>query len=71
MSANATGRFILPLCSADEVRAELADTERSLARLGDFKVVDAGRRAERRERLIRWRDRLREQLDAMEVLDAA
>lgn len=71
MSANpTTAGFILPLSSIDEVREELADTETRLARMGEFKIVDVARWAERRETLNRWRDRLRSQLEAMEATDA-
>jgi hypothetical protein len=57
--------YILPLATTDEVRAELEDTNRSLLRLGDIRVVDEERRQERRARLLWWRDRLQAQLDDM------
>jgi hypothetical protein len=62
--------FILPLCTLDEVRAELADTERSIVRLGDFPVVNLDRRVERLSILNRWRTKLAAQVKAMETSGA-
>lgn len=57
---------IFPLATLDDLHAELADTERSLARLGERRVVDADQMNARRLRLEWWRDRIQSQIDEME-----
>lgn len=57
--------YILPLCSIDEVRAELEDSETKIRKTLDRPVVNAEKRAEYMAVLNRWRDRLKAQLDHM------
>lgn len=61
--------FILPLCTIDEVRAELADTEASIDRIGAGRIVSLERRNERLTVLRRWQQRLTDQLRQMEAQD--
>lgn len=57
----------LPVCTVDEVREELAEAERDLARLAFVRPVAgaAARLEERRSTTRRWRDGLAAQLEEM------
>lgn len=58
-------RPILPLATLDDLYEELEDTNRSLLRLGEGFVVDRERLEERRQILLRWRDRIEQQIADM------
>lgn len=57
--------YILPLCSIDEVREELEDTENKIRKTLDRPVMNQERRDEYMAVLRRWRDRLTTQLEDM------
>lgn len=64
-SIDTTG-FVLPLCTVDEVIAELADTMRSLLRFTEFRMgLDEEKAAIHRETLLHWKSRLEWQRDRM------
>lgn len=62
----AVASYIMPLCSIEEVRADLADTELKIERMAEFKIVDQQRWDERLATLERWRARLQAQVADME-----
>jgi hypothetical protein len=59
--------IFLPLATADDIRADLADTQQRLDRLDDRPAVSVERREELRLILLRGRDRLLGQLAEMEA----
>jgi hypothetical protein len=50
--------LLLPLCTADDLRAELEEIDDQLMNLGAGRVIDVERLEERRRILLSWRDRL-------------
>lgn len=61
--------MLLPLCSLEEVRGELAEVEADLESMLRVAPTCRERWEELRATRIRWRDRLRAQVDAMEASD--
>jgi hypothetical protein len=59
--------LLLPLCTADDLRAELEEIDDQLMNLGAGRVVDVERLEERRRILLSWRDRLTGQLAHLEA----
>jgi hypothetical protein len=57
--------YILPLCSIEQVRAELEDTDNKIRRALDRPVVNAEKRDEYMAVLHRWQGRLKAQLEDM------
>jgi hypothetical protein len=63
--------MLLPLCTLDEVREELEETERDLMSMCQWSPFDKERWQELRSKRIRRRDALRAQIVQMEALSGS